>query len=438
MFVWLQVKVRLAWWFGEPQGLLVNCAGKAFVFEMKAYMYVSLFFPEMLDITTESTLEELNTSFVPSTHKPPPPRNKECELYHELQPLLGPYCVPMLIEFCVVSATMLLVIWENSGVGYSVDNGRETNGKTPDMVVREKSSSDVRSAIRNGSFSRFRNNSLYSVLSVSYELKSNKHYNSYFGFMSGWTAICVTAGAVVLCTYSQYKHYTEMEMVPYYLNIGLSVVSVVACVYTFICLAKLTYEDEEIKEAAENEKGESHTTEVKDRVDGQLAVVTLIALVAWKVFSIIAGFDGVQNSIIADGITSILFAFTQSFCLFYAQKKRVKTRAQLLDKPGKQGMEFLRLVNFALWLNNTFLLKQALAKEAMFETFGVMEWAILSNVFQPLAILFYFHAMLISARAMNNIYSSKYVGTVRQSKQRLSLTPVAEADNEAFEGDQED
>ena len=68
----------------------------------------------------------------------------------------------------------------------------------------------------------------------------------------------------------------------------------------------------------------------------------------------------------------------------------------------------------------------------MSTTYGEMEWSVLSNIFQPLAILYYFHAMIVVAETIHNVYTSKFVGVVRQSKQRL-ISQTGEADNDAFE-----
>ena len=95
----------------------------------------------------------------------------------------------------------------------------------------------------------------------------------------------------------------------------------------------------------------------------------------------------------------------------------------------------MRIVNFALWVNNTFLLKYPETKTAMNVSFGFMEWTVLSNVFQPLTILYYFHAMVTVAEVIHHVYTSKFVGVIRQSKQkkRAAQQTISGSENMAFD-----
>ena len=77
----------------------------------------------------------------------------------------------------------------------------------------------------------------------------------------------------------------------------------------------------------------------------------------------------------------------------------------------------LRVVNLCLWLVNTFLLENIETKRTFWLTYGQEGWTILSNIFQPLTILYHFHAMVTYAEVIGHSYSSKYIGLQRPSKQ---------------------
>ena len=399
----------------------------------------------------------VNISMTPATGTTTNSIRDECALYHDLEKVLSPYAFPMLIEYCVVSATMILVIWENSGVGFEIEEhehringvtfsiGDSESGFGPEESSFEESLTKTESTTRlsnenSVSMSRIDSgNNLSSVLSPTYELKASKHYNSFRGFVFGWTAICGTSGITILCLYDLYTGNEEafIQHVSYGLNSILSISCVLACFFTFFKLSKLTFEDQEAIDTVRNEKGHDpaeYLSKIKHKMEVQLGTVTLLALISWKIFCIIAALDNHDNWILADSFVSVIFGMAQNLFLAYGSKKRTKTKQQLVDKPGRQGLEYLRLANFALWLNNTFLLKHPRVKDAMSTTFGEMEWAVLSNVFQPLAILYYFHSMIATTETIHKVYTAKFVGVVRQSKQRLiSASQSGAADNMAFD-----
>ncbi len=125
------------------------------------------------------------------------------------------------------------------------------------------------------------------------------------------------------------------------------------------------------------------------------------------------------------------------FCNWFAFQKRSTTEQSLREKPGKQGLEFLRCSNFALWFLNSFLLKQPAAREAQIQVYGETTWTIVANIFHPLAILYYFHSFICMAEIMHRSYTRKYIGIVRTSKlkkQRMSLANLdsGETDGSMF------
>ena len=210
----------------------------------------------------------------------------------------------MLIEYCVVSATMVLVVWENSGVGYEnsfqedrmtsvsfsveyAESGHDTNRDEDRLKLGNANSSSIgsMSIIDSG-------NNLSSVLAPVYELKSTKHYNSYRSFVMGWIHICVTSGITVLCLYDLYTGSQEamVQDVSYGLNTVLSICCGITCFLTFFTLAKLTFEDQEAIETVRNEKGHDpvqYISEITHRMEHQLSIVTLLALTSWKIFTLL-------------------------------------------------------------------------------------------------------------------------------------------------------
>ena len=139
----------------------------------------------------------------------------------------------------------------------------------------------------------------------------------------------------------------------------------------------------------------------------------------------ISAIDQADYLIFCACLAQLLFGFAQTvFLNAFAAHKRTTKAEHFYKKPGRQGLEVLRTTNLALWLVNTFLLENTETKQVHWETFGHEGWTILSNIFQPLTILYHFHAMVCYAEVIAHSYSSKYIGLQRPSKQpQMSHNP---------------
>ncbi len=378
-----------------------------------------------------------------------------------------PSTFPMLIEFCVVSSTMLMIVWENCGIGLDPEKDEHKNfvglkkvsSSTASIGDQEttkriSSSSSVRfsvgdddSGVSAGSRSDGDDRSLDSDLTMSdsatnnvFEISRPSQSSNFLGSVLGWLLLCGTLALTVSTTYSLYQDEWDevFELIPYGVSIVLSLCNIAAGCCTFSRLTKLTFYDEELHASAVNQKGLGflqcqHQCNVKHKMDRRLSTMTLLSLSALKIFSFIAALETSSYVVLVDAVVSMVFAVLQNLFLSYAENKRVKTFDQLKDKPGLSGLEFIRITNFALWIDNTFLLKHPAIKASMNDAFGYMEWAVLSNIFQPLTILYYFHAMITVAEVIHHVYSPKFVGVIRQSKQKKSVTQLVNNDNVAYD-----
>ncbi len=345
----------------------------------------------------------------------------------------------------------MMVVWENCGNGLikkKKTNNVPDNHPTTSSTNGDDTDSGMNS-IQASTSTENDNKSLDWDLTASesptasgtmYAMSSAAHTSKYGGSLAGWVLLSGTLGLTVTTTYYLYSEEDEddhyCESLPYILNIFLSILWVIVACGTFSSLTKLTFFDEELRETAATEKGVEfikcqYMCEVKHKMDHRLSTITLLSLTALKIFSFIAGLEMDSAIIITDAVVSILFAAGQNLFLSYAENKRIKTHQQLKEKPGLSGLEFLRIVNFALWINNSFLLKNPAMKTTMNSAYGYMQWAVLSNIFQPLTILYYFHAMITVAEVISHVYTHKFVGVIRRSKQKR--TANRQFDNTAFE-----
>ena len=371
--------------------------------------------------------------------------SKQCRKDSELRFIIMPYTFPLLIEFNVMASTLALAIWDNCGHGLATtreegdaDISEEEERKREIFVRRMRSLSVAtiqidtmvveNKCLDSPSLSKDNNSSVFDPSSDSVSGKDhvNKYqYNKKGGFFLGWITICGTVGLVIVCLYIMYSVdgiALNIEYTIYGANLALSVMSLIVIPLTMKKMSTLTFRDDEIKFLLEmkHDTSAQFKHNIHHKLDNYLLIVTLLALFAFKIFSAIAAIEQESYLVLVDSIVCMLTSLAQTFFVMYAQNKRSKTEKHLKARPGRQDLEFLRCINFALWLINTFLLKHPEAKRVQNSTYEYLPWSILSNTFQPLTILYYFHTVVCITEIIRRAYTAKFVGLVRPSKRKFS------------------
>ena len=327
---------------------------------------------------------------------------------------IEPYTFPLLIEFSASASTILLGVWENCGTTH-----------------HHSQRSAKRCSEINGGGS-LQHNSAISRTAPHQGRK--KYYNNNLGFVTGWVLVSFTLVIIItnlFCVYSVSCYIDTAEKLIYGTNLVLTCVCLVTIPVTMYQMSFLTFKDDEIRSVLAVLTGQAtrYRTSIHRSMDRNLLMFTLLALLTFRIMSSIAAVELESPIILADSIVSIGTASLQTlFVNWFATQKRSTTARHLEAKPGRQGLELLRCTNFALWLINTFLVKHPNAKHIQDRAFGFTAWAILSNVLQPLTILFYFHSFCCLAEVITQAYTDKYIGLVRPSKLRTRDEKLAEDD----------
>ena len=166
-------------------------------------------------------------------------------------------------------------------------------------------------------------------------------------------------------------------------------------------MSRMRFKDKQIRRQRKGERSSVKKPRLHRKMDRNLLTITFLALLAYKMMSTLIAWKKENAIIFMNAIASILHGFMQMAILnWYACKKRAKTKKERNEKPGSQFLEFFRMLNLSFWLVNTFLLKQAHAKDLHEDVYGDIPWVIISNAFQPLSILYYFHTMACFAMSM--------------------------------------
>ena len=75
-------------------------------------------------------------------------------------------------------------------------------------------------------------------------------------------------------------------------------------------------------------------------------------------------------------------------------RRRSVTSEQLNNKPGRSLVTFLLICNLAMWLINTFLMKELTQSKMLRSFYGDLPWVIMVHTTLPLAIFFRFHSSI--------------------------------------------
>ena len=380
----------------------------------------------------------------------------ECATRDELSHLIAPYTFPLLIEFCVAASIIVISVWDQCGKEHHHEspshprNRQSSTGiaapvalTTATMSARARDklygvadrrltliaednnleslskldnfTSDVESYTAESTMTSLDNRPIILVAQKNKKL----YYNNHVGFIFGWILMTTVIVIVIIYSYHIYSHigYTEgLETAIYTTDITLCVICLVAIVITAKQMSKLSYKDDELKKARKEREGRAdHNPPKGINVDSNLLYQTTVSLMAFQILSMMSAIDQSDFLIFSASMSQLIFSVVQTiFINWYASNKRITKIDHFYTKPGRQGLELLRTTNLSLWLVNTFLLENTEAKRFHWESFGHEGWTILSNIFQPLTILYHFHAMVCYADIIVHSYSSKYIGLQRK------------------------
>jgi len=349
---------------------------------------------------------------------------------------LQAYLFPLVIEYSILVAALFLKLWEKCDNEESTRSSKQQQNSNVHYNPAEEKVTGLKAALNN------RNSRKGSAVAETnlYKLMQKEHENNEFmckeyelvfgyknsgvGFILGW--ICILSSISITLVFMYYKlgsvsAYNHRVLVNVLFNpagygsqIFMSTLLLIAVPLGVWRLSELSSSNENIK------KTKQWKSEVLAQgTDKNLIYVTATALMIWKILCLAAAWE--EGSILLgfEGIISLGSVIGQTlFITMYAIGKHVDKYWQRQRKPGRQVLEFVRCCNFSLWIINTFMLKDINTKHIQYTVFGPWGWSVISNLFQPLAILHYFHVMISLADIAAGIYNEEHIEKSKLSKRR--------------------
>src|SRR5271165_6217412 len=101
----------------------------------------------------------------------------------------------------------------------------------------------------------------------------------------------------------------------------------------------------------------------------------------------------------------------QTMLILYGQRVVLHNPAVENEKPGRQAITFLLVVNITLWLLNTFEMQGTTSNALLLDYYGDDTWAMIVHSTVPLTILYRFHSSVCLAEIWKQAYKTRLHGS---------------------------
>ncbi|XP_046574717.1 LOW QUALITY PROTEIN: proton channel OtopLc-like [Haliotis rubra] len=146
-------------------------------------------------------------------------------------------------------------------------------------------------------------------------------------------------------------------------------------------------------------------------LEESLILISLLGIYTFSLFSIIsAAFISAQAQSLLIIISSVLRMFqatVQTVFIMNALRRYAYVKDHERRKPGREFVTFLLVSNIALWGINTFEVQQSEANPIQIDFFGVLPWNIFTHISSPLAIFYRFHSTVCLSNIWKHAWKRK-------------------------------
>ncbi|KAK3800912.1 hypothetical protein RRG08_060259 [Elysia crispata] len=165
--------------------------------------------------------------------------------------------------------------------------------------------------------------------------------------------------------------------------------------------------------AAYQMRSMNYSTKRKAGIEEILTVISLSGLIMFGIFSIVASVFYLHTlhgaMTIVTNLCMIVQAGVQATFTLTAGRASAADGLQVREKPGRQFVTFLLVSNFALWVINTFETQTLAHNPLQVEFYGPTAWSIFSHISVPLGIYFRFHSTVSLSNVWKKAWKRKHM-----------------------------
>ncbi|KAG7305193.1 hypothetical protein JYU34_009230, partial [Plutella xylostella] len=280
----------------------------------------------------------------------------------------SPFLFPCTIEYSLICAAILYVMWKN---------------------ISKYPSKDVAAAIAKA---RLLEGLAYKKSPHLYSVDcARAHKGLFFGILVLVLTIISLILFFVLVSKREYAMLAVIEV--NVCELTLYGMTTFASLAGMVCIRKLKYDGNRNLE-----------------LDNILLVGAQTGMFIYSTFTIIGGqFTMEKNTILilVTALSSLIQTTCQTMFILDASRRTAKTPEQLRKKPGREIVTFLLVTNLAMWAINTLEKSRAESHPVQLHFYGLWAWTIITHVSMPLAIFYRFHSTVCLCEIWKRAYKMK-------------------------------
>ncbi|BFZ21294.1 hypothetical protein BsWGS_24333 [Bradybaena similaris] len=142
-----------------------------------------------------------------------------------------------------------------------------------------------------------------------------------------------------------------------------------------------------------------------------LILISYTGLLAFIIFSLVASMlskpDTRSGMTILSNIVMLIQSTVQTIFMLAGDRMSASTELQERKKPGREFITFLLVSNFAMWAINTFETQTPQHNPIQVEFYGVEAWAIFTHISVPLGIYYRFHSTVCFSNIWKNAWKKR-------------------------------
>ncbi|KAL5013432.1 hypothetical protein ScPMuIL_007702 [Solemya velum] len=276
----------------------------------------------------------------------------------------GPFLYPCTIEYSLICAGILYVMWTNVGKGGQKKRHQSSKEYEEQSEKLHKMSVDC----------------------------TNSSRGLFVGiFITVWSIMCMIGFYVLV------RSKTEKGQAVLFAHVFETIMYLL----TTIALGLAAFRMRKLRFQINRSAG----------LEENLILISFTGLQAFAVFSIIAALfsPATRDSgmVIITNLAMIVQSTVQTILLLAGDRMSANNQSQEKKKPGREFVTFLLLCNFAMWMMNTFETQTQEHNPVQLEFYGPMTWSILIHMSVPLGIFYRFHSSVCLSNIWKNAWKLK-------------------------------
>lgn len=305
----------------------------------------------------------------------------------------APYLYPFIIEYSLIGAAVIYVMWKHIGRYPSVANDEDLERRLEAVLSRR-------------------------AAAIAAAQRGNRVdcAGASKGLFCG--LLLLVASLICLILFFVLIRHQELKRLSIYLadvsHCALMVLSILAILIGFIRGRKMQWSSNpsSCTEPLRRVQSLKFRSEEQSDLNDILLRVSAFGLFVYAVFSVIAGGMGAFTHepnllVMITGCLSVLQVVLQLLFIADVSRRRVHLPEQERSKPARQAVTFLLICNVTMWLIYTFEAQKVLANPVQLDFYGFVAWSLVQRFTLPLCIFHRFHSAVTLAEIWKTSYKAR-------------------------------